>query len=132
MWFIFWVAVIGAAVAFVMSKKQKSANRKVAFNKFAEENDFKVDYNYLTVIAIDAKTKSLILSSDHDNYAVYPENNIVRMEKYNANGGKGVAQWQIKFTTRSLATPQVFVPFANNVERNLWYDRIYALWNGAA
>lgn len=130
MWVIVIAAIVAAGVWFFKFKKKKREERIATFMKFAADNNVNIDYRYHTVLGIDAATKTLILSSDQKNYQAYPISNIVSMVKYDSGGGGGVAAWQIKFITRSLEHPQVFVPFLNNVERNLWYDRINALWSG--
>lgn len=127
-WFFIWAVVIGAVAWFIMFKKKQGGENVAKLLEFAADNNFNVDYHYHAVLAIDSKTRSLILSSDSKNYNVYPTSSIISMERHDE--GRNYLKWNIKFLTRSLENPRVFVRFDTPADRELWYDRIYALWNG--
>ena len=119
MW-LFFLLVFGGVVAFFANR---FLGRKKALASFLAENpDFQPDYIYHTVLAIDTKTKQLSLSSNDSKLRLVHLNDISTIRKeINSN------QAQIVFVLNNFDSPQVRVPFIDNNERDLWYDRIMVL-----
>lgn len=120
MYFAIFVLIVGGIIAFYANRIRK---KKEAFADFlAAHPNFNPDYIYHTVLAVDTKSKQVLLSSNDSKYRLVDFRKISTVEKERVNN-----QYQILFVLKDFENPQVRMPFAMKADRDLWYDRIMVL-----
>ena len=118
------LAIMIAPTLFLRNRSKRLGNN---MQKFMAENNFTPEYSYHHFIAIDSKTKRIILSTGRDDYSIHNMSDILNIKMENVRT-KTMSAIQIAFTVNDLARPRIHVPFLNGADRDIWYDRVRIMW----